>query len=417
MRTDPHLHYLDNAATTMVDPEVANVIARAVQTLWANPSSLYDPAVEAQQAIDTARARVAKTLRCRATKSTLPPAVPRATTWPCGARPSRGAPGAARSSSTGFEHPSVQLAARALRGEGFTVVEVPPEADGTLGHRQIPRPGRQKHRAGRLHGRQQRDRRRAGHRRAGRRRQGAQRPRALPRRRRAGLAAPAHRPAGLGRGGLAAVSGHKVHAPKGVGALFVRDSQRQTLCPPYRGGHQERGLRPGTENTPYIAGLGAAAAKGQQTLRVRARQMAELNARLRAGLAQLPGITVNSPQNAVPEVLNFSTGCVNSQTFINYLGTRGVYVSGGSACDKGEPSHTLQAMGWRRAHHPHGAARQLLRRQHARGRRRPAGRAARRAAGPAAYLKHHRKAAPYMKEIILAYQGEMTLKRPQPRQI
>ena len=65
MRTDPHLHYLDNAATTMVDPEVAKVIARAVQTLWANPSSLYDPAVEAQQAIDTARARVAKTLRCR----------------------------------------------------------------------------------------------------------------------------------------------------------------------------------------------------------------------------------------------------------------------------------------------------------------------------------------------------------------
>ena len=47
----------------------------------------------------------------------------------------------------------------------------------------------------------------------------------------------------------------------------------------------------------------------------------------------------------MPEVLNFSTGCINSQTFINYLNTRGVLVSGGSACDKGEPSHTLQAMG------------------------------------------------------------------------
>ena len=46
------------------------------------------------------------------------------------------------------------------------------------------------------------------------------------------------------------VSGHKVHAPKGIGALFIRDSVRQTLCPPYLGGHQERGLRPGTENTP-----------------------------------------------------------------------------------------------------------------------------------------------------------------------
>ena len=51
------------------------------------------------------------------------------------------------------------------------------------------------------------------------------------------------------------VSGHKVHAPKGVGALFIRDSQRQTLKPPYIGGHQERGLRPGTENTPTSWGL------------------------------------------------------------------------------------------------------------------------------------------------------------------
>ena len=48
------------------------------------------------------------------------------------------------------------------------------------------------------------------------------------------------------------VSGHKIHAPKGIGALFVRDSQRQTLKPPYLGGHQERGLRPGTENTPTL---------------------------------------------------------------------------------------------------------------------------------------------------------------------
>ena len=142
-----------------------------------------------------------------------------------------------------------------------------------------------------------------------------------------------------------AVSGHKIHAPKGIGALFIRDSQRQTLRPPYRGGHQERGLRPGTENTPYIVGLGLAAAKGYQGMRSRETHIEELNRRLRAGLAKLPGITINSPEDAVPEVVNFSTGCINSQTFINYLNTRGVLVSGGSACDKGEPSHTLEAMG------------------------------------------------------------------------
>ena len=70
-----------------------------------------------------------------------------------------------------------------------------------------------------------------------------------------------------------------------------------------------------------------------------------LNQQLRAGLAALDGITLNSPEDAVGEIVNFSTNCINSQTFINYLNTRAVYVSGGSACDKGEPSHTLQAMG------------------------------------------------------------------------
>ena len=137
-------------------------------------------------------------------------------------------------------------------------------------------------------------------------------------------------------------------APKGIGALFIRDSVRQTLCPPYLGGHQERGLRPGTENTPYIVGLGLAAAKGAKNLSDRNAHIRALNAQLRTGLeelAQQAPITLNSPADAVPEVLNFSTNCVNSQTFIEYLSGRYIYISGGSACDKGEPSHTLMAMG------------------------------------------------------------------------
>lgn len=135
------------------------------------------------------------------------------------------------------------------------------------------------------------------------------------------------------------VSGHKVHAPKGVGALFIRDSQRQTLKPPYLGGHQERGLRPGTENTPYIVGLGVAAAQGQQKLRPRIAHIAALNRQLRAGLEELDGITLNSPDDAVGEIVNFSTGCINSQTFINYLNTRAVYVSGGSAATRASEPH------------------------------------------------------------------------------
>ena len=65
MLSDPQLHYLDNAATSRVDPAVAQAITTAMVEHWANPSSLYDPAVAAQDAIMTARARVAKTLHCR----------------------------------------------------------------------------------------------------------------------------------------------------------------------------------------------------------------------------------------------------------------------------------------------------------------------------------------------------------------
>ena len=65
MLSDPQIHYLDNAATTRVDPAVTEVIHDALVELWANPSSLYDPAVAAQDGIETARARIAKTLHCR----------------------------------------------------------------------------------------------------------------------------------------------------------------------------------------------------------------------------------------------------------------------------------------------------------------------------------------------------------------
>ena len=95
-------------------------------------------------------------------------------------------------------------------------------------------------------------------------------------------------------------------------------------------------------------GLGLAAAKGAKNPSDRNAHIRALNAQLRTGLeelAQQAPITLNSPADAVPEVLNFSTTCVNSQTFIDYLSGRHIYISGGSACDKGEPSHTLMAMG------------------------------------------------------------------------
>ena len=341
MLQNPELHYLDNAATTIVAPEVADVIDKAMREHWANPSSLYGPGARSEEALNAARAAVARTLGCKAKELYF---------TSCGSESNNLALlGAARTRTfgkdivvSGFEHPSVQRPLEDLAKRGYNVTVVKPRADGTLDiNEMLEHVGKNtilvacmmvNNEVGT--------------------RNDVERLAAEVKRRNSrtivhvdAVQAWMRVPIKLDNIDTMAVSGHKIHAPKGIGALFVRDSQRQTLHPPYVGGHQERGMRPGTENTPYIVGLGLAAAKGAQRLRTKGDHLHALNRQLRTGLAELPGITLNSPDDAVDEVVNFSTGCINSQTFINYLNGRLVFVSGGSACDKGEPSHTLQAMG------------------------------------------------------------------------
>ena len=141
------------------------------------------------------------------------------------------------------------------------------------------------------------------------------------------------------------VSGHKIHAPKGIGALYLSDRLVQAFRPPYLGGEQERGLRPGTENLPYAMGLAAAATRLAKTMKSRDTAMKALNQRLREGLKAFPEVEINSPENAVPEVLNFSENCIKSETMLAWLAEAQIYVSSASACGRGQPSHTLAAMG------------------------------------------------------------------------
>ena len=141
------------------------------------------------------------------------------------------------------------------------------------------------------------------------------------------------------------VSGHKIHAPKGIGALYLSDSLMQAFQPPYLGGEQERGLRPGTENLPYAVGLAAAATRLAKTMKSRDTAMRQLNQQLRQGLQAFPEVVINSPDSAVPEVLNFSQMCIKSETMLAFLAEKQIYVSSASACGRGQPSHTLAAMG------------------------------------------------------------------------
>ena len=146
---------------------------------------------------------------------------------------------------------------------------------------------------------------------------------------------------------MLSLSGHKFHGPKGVGALYVR---RGTLFMPYlMGGHQERHRRAGTENVPYIVGLGKAAELAHQHLSDgTSRRIAALRDKLEKGiLATVPDVKVNGdPTHRVPNTTNISFGYIEGESILMYLNDLGICASSGSACTSGslEPSHVLRAM-------------------------------------------------------------------------
>lgn len=127
-----------------------------------------------------------------------------------------------------------------------------------------------------------------------------------------------------------------------MGALYVR--RGYNLAPVFLGGGQEQKRRPGTENVAYIAAM-ARAIERMLADGGRAGRIAALNKTLRDALAGMPGIVLNSPVDALPELVNFSVEGVKSETMLHFLESRDVYVSSGSACSRGEASHTLTAMG------------------------------------------------------------------------
>ena len=146
---------------------------------------------------------------------------------------------------------------------------------------------------------------------------------------------------------LLAMSGHKFHAPKGVGLLYVRHG---TALPPFLlGGHQERSRRAGTENVPYIVGLAKACELARLGMADEARKLTRLRDRLEAGiLATCPDVRVNGDRaHRLPNTLNVSFSYVEGEAIAYRLSDLGICVSTGSACASGslDPSHVIRAMG------------------------------------------------------------------------
>ena len=341
MLQNPEIHYLDNAATTMVAPEVADVIDHALREHWANPSSLYPPGARSEERLNAARAAVARTLGCKARELYF---------TSCGSESNNLALlGAALTRSfgkgivvSGFEHPSVQKPLERLAKMGYDVTVVNPKADGTLDldemlahvdkktilvacmmvNNEIGTRNDVERLAAAV---KQKNSRTIVHVDA--------------------VQAWMRVPIQLTNIDTLSVSGHKIHAPKGIGALYLSDRLVQAFQPPYLGGEQEREMRPGTENLPYAMGLAAAAARLAKTMKSRDAAVRALNQQLRAGLSAFPEVVINSPDTAVPEVLNFSENCIKSETMLAFLAEKQIYVSSASACGRGLPSRTLAAMG------------------------------------------------------------------------
>ena len=146
---------------------------------------------------------------------------------------------------------------------------------------------------------------------------------------------------------MLSLSGHKLHAPKGVGVLYLRRNTR--FRPLLRGGHQERGRRSGTENSASIVGLGVAAQQALDHMAYENTEVKRLRDRLEAGiLPRVPhSFVTGDPANRLPNTANIAFEFVEGEAILMLLNRQGIAASSGSACTSGslEPSHVMRAMG------------------------------------------------------------------------
>ena len=335
-------YYFDNGATTRTDPQVAAVITDMLVNCYGNPSSLHRKGLEAQLRMDTARRQLAALMGCEAKNLTFTSGATEANNLAIFGAVYARRHGGKKIITTAFEHSSVLAPIQQLEREGYQVVRISPDRQGNISAQsvidavdedtvlvscmmvnnelgsilpieQIARGTRRKNPNTFLHC------------------DAVQALGKLP-----------FKAAKLGVDAMA-VSGHKIHGPKGIGALYLREGAR--ILPRTFGGEQEKRLRPGTENAAYIVGFGEASRLMQQNGKLYMQQITQCNQRLRQLLDGKESIVFHAPENALPTILNFSVLGIRSEIMLHFLEQKGICVSSGSACAKGAKSHVLSALG------------------------------------------------------------------------
>ncbi|MEE0569774.1 MAG: cysteine desulfurase family protein [Acutalibacteraceae bacterium] len=331
--------YLDNSATTRVSKAAADAVYDALVNNYGNPSSLHSKGLEAQHYVDAARRAAADSIGVSEREIFFTSGGTEANnTAVIGAALSKKRQGK-RIVTTAVEHSSVIEACRYLEGLGFEVVYLPVNSCGAVEMSDLKEAVTQdtilvsvmyvNNETGTV---QPVDKI----------------ARAI---KRSGANALFHIDAVQAYGKLMfknsrlgadmiTFTAHKIHGPKGVGALYIKNGVR--ITPRLYGGMQQHKIRPGTEPAPAIAGFGAAIKEIDYT---NIDNIKSLNCYLRKQLENIDGIVINSPENALEYILNFSVTGIRSETMLHYLAEKGIYVSSGSACAKGQPSYVLTAMG------------------------------------------------------------------------
>ena len=342
--------YLDNSATTALCPEARDAMLEAMDT-FGNPSSLHGAGQAAHTLVERARGQVAGALGVRLTRpqeliftSSGTEASNLAILGSVYAKSRRIGK---RIITTDCEHPSVDAVMERLAADGFDVVRVPTrggvldvdaairaldeptvlvsmmlvnnETGARFDVERVFRAAKQKNPATVTHC------------------DAVQ-----------GFLKIPFTPASLGAD-MVTVSAHKIHGPKGVGALYVSPAihKAKQLAPYIHGGGQESGLRSGTENVVCICGFGAAAARGVVRRDHDVQRVTELRAYLEARLSALD-VRVNAPAgDRAPHIVSLTLPQIKSQTMLNWLSAKGICVSSGSACSshKQTASPTLLAFG------------------------------------------------------------------------
>lgn len=334
--------YLDHNATTPVAPEVLEALLPYLTTDWGNPSSTYQFGSRLKTVLETAREQVAELLG----------ASPREILFTSGGTEAnntalhaavRARPGRRHIVTSAVEHSAVLEPCRALEQDGYRITRLPVDRDGLLSLTDLENALTEDTAVVSL----------------------------MWANNETGVLFPVQQIAELcrARGVLfhcdavqavgkvpvdvrrvpvdyLTLSGHKIHAPKGVGALYVR--RQAPFTPLIRGGHQEQERRGGTEPVPLIVGLGRAAELARQRLPEYAAKVQSLRDALEAGLlGSIPDTELNGhPSQRLPNTTNLTFRGIEAEALLILLDLEGICVSAGSACLAGsaEPSHVIRAM-------------------------------------------------------------------------